>query len=107
MNEINNIDSTVEFDITADGESLQGNPAALGSLIKIEFSFLSGVTSFFIEKCKSMNMASIDDPDYKELILIENGCLAVGTVDVWDVINPNVTDSGRALLFNQFAFTKR
>ena len=107
MNEINNIDSTVLYEITANGDSLQNSPVALGSLIKIEFTSISGVTSFFIEKCKSMNMANTDDADYKELVLIENGCLINGTDDVWDVIGPSVSDNGRTISFNQFAITKR
>ena len=107
MNEINNIDSTVEYDITANGESIT-DPVALGSSIKIKFNSVSGMTSFFIEKCKSMNMANSSDPDYKDLILVDNGCVPNNvSTDIWSIINPSIEDSGKSLEFSQFAFVKR
>ena len=107
MNEINNIDSTVEYDITANGESIT-DPVALGSSIKIKFNSVSGMTSFFIEKCKSMNMANSSDPDYKDLILVDSGCVPNNvSTDIWSIINPNIVDSGKSLEFSQFAFVKR
>ena len=52
--EINKIFTTVEYDLTVDGETTD-QPVQLGSEVKIAFTDVSGSSSFYIENCTAMN----------------------------------------------------
>ena len=106
MNEINKIVLDVTYDITADGSTVT-DPVALGSEIKIEFD---SSDSFHIHQCKAMNSADGSGIAYKELVLVDNGCVPRNvTVDEWEIISPSISDidkTFKVLTFNQFAFVK-
>ena len=54
-NEVNKIFTTVDYDLTVDGQTTD-QPVQLGSEVKIAFTDVSGSSSFYIENCTAMNL---------------------------------------------------
>lgn len=67
---------------------------------------MTDVDDFFVDNCTAMDSDALNVTS-DSLVLAENGCEKLQTDPVLSQINPRISNNGRQLAFNQFAFAKQ